>query len=126
EYLFIVRGEDEDHAPGTLGFPGGTLEAPPGESGVLAATARREVREEVGVDIAGIDLVTSTVFELDTGRACLNVLVVAEHAAGEAYVADPEEVGDVAWRTAESVFDADETPPWTAELLEDVVAYREG
>lgn len=125
EYLFIVRGEDEEHAPGTFGFPGGTLEAPAGETDVLTATARREVREEVGVEIADPELVTSTTFELDTGRTCLNLVVVAEYAGGEAHVADPEEVAAVEWRTAESVFGAEETPPWTRDLLEAVVDYRE-
>lgn len=125
EYLFIVRGEDEEHAPGTLGFPGGTLEADPGESGVLAATAVREVREEVGVEIENVETVTSTTFELDTGRPCLNVVVVADYAGGEAHVADSDEVGDVAWRTPESVLADEATPPWTTELVEDVVTYRE-
>ena len=125
EYLFIVRGEEEEHAPGTLGFPGGTLEAEPGESGVLAATAVREVREEVGVEIENVEAVTSTTFELDTGRPCLNVVVVARYAGGEAHVADPDEVGDVAWRTPESVLADEATPPWTTELVEDVVTYRE-
>ena len=125
EYLFIVRGEDEDHAPGTLGFPGGTMEADPGEAGVVAATAAREVREEVGVEVANVEMVTSTVFELDTGRPCLNVLVVADYDGGEAHVAAPDEVGDVAWRTPESVLADEATPPWTREFVEDVTAYRE-
>lgn len=124
EYLFIVRGEDEEHAPGTFGFPGGTLEAPAGEPDVLTATARREVREEVGVAIADPELVTSTTFELDMGRTCLNVIVTADYAGGEAHVADPDEVGDVTWETPESVLGDDDTPPWTAESLEDVLAYR--
>jgi 8-oxo-dGTP diphosphatase len=124
EYLFIVRGADEDHAPGTLGFPGGTLEAPPGESGVLAATAAREVREEVGVDVDAVSVVTSTTFELDTGRPCLNVVVTADYAGGDAHVAAPDEVDGVAWRTPDAVLGADETPPWTADLLESVLDSR--
>jgi len=125
EYLFIRRGEGEEHAPGTLGFPGGTLEADLSESEVLKATARREVREEVGVEIGAVSSVTSTTFELDTGRPCLNVVVTAEYVDGDAYVADPEEVSEVDWRTAESALDDPDTPPWTAELVEEVVAVRE-
>ena len=125
EFLFIVRSDEEDHAPGTLGFPGGKVEVGPGESGVLDATARREVREEVGVEIAAIEQVTSTTFDLDSGRRCLNVVVTADYAGGEAHVADPAEVADVAWRTPDSVLDDETTPPWTAELLAEVVAFRE-
>lgn len=126
EYLFIVRGDDEDHAPGMVGFPGGTLEAEPGDAGVVAATARREVREEVGVEITEPEVVTSTTFELDSGSPCLNLVVTAEYVDGEAHVADPAEVGAVEWRTPESVLGADETPPWTRNLLEAVVQHREG
>ncbi|MEZ3144701.1 hypothetical protein [Halobaculum sp. MBLA0143] len=38
EYLLIERGEDEDHGAGLLAFPGGKLEADPGDSGMLRAT----------------------------------------------------------------------------------------
>lgn len=124
EYLFVVRSENEDHAPGMLGFPGGKVEAPPGETGVLEATAKREAREEAGVEIDDVEQVTSTTFELDSGGVCLNVVVTADHAGGDAHVADPAEVAAVEWRTAESVLDDDATPPWTAAVLEAVVAYR--
>ncbi|MFW5939944.1 MAG: NUDIX hydrolase [Halolamina sp.] len=124
EYLVIVRGADEEHAPGALGFPGGKVEAGPGASDVLAATARREAREEAGVEIEHVEQVTSTTFELDYGPTCLNVVVTADYAGGEAHVADPEEVAAVEWRTAESVIDDENTPTWTAELLEEVVTYR--
>ena len=126
EYLFVVRGDDEEHAPGMLGFPGGKMEAGPGESGVIEATAKREAREEAGVEIEGVEQVTSTTFELDYGPTCLNVVVTADYAGGEAHVADPEEVAAVEWRTAESVLDDEEAPPWTAALLDEVTAYRRG
>ncbi|MFC6735854.1 NUDIX hydrolase [Halolamina salina] len=67
EYLVIVRSEDEEHAPGMLGFPGGKVAAGPGESDVLEATAKREAREEAGVEIENVEQVTSTTFELDYG-----------------------------------------------------------
>jgi 8-oxo-dGTP diphosphatase len=125
EYLFVVRGDEEEHAPGMLGFPGGKVEADPGESDVIDATAKREAREEAGVEIEHVEQVTSTTFELDFGPTCLNVVVTADYAGGEAHVADPDEVAAVEWRTAESVLDDEDTPPWTAELLEEVIAYRD-
>ncbi|QKY20900.1 NUDIX hydrolase [Halolamina sp. CBA1230] len=124
KYLVIVRSENEDHAPGMLGFPGGKVEAGPGEADVLEATAKREAREEAGVEIQNIAQVTSTTFELDYGPTCLNVVVTADYAGGEARVADPEEVAAVEWRSADAVVEDEDTPPWTAELLDDVVAYR--
>lgn len=124
EYLVIVRSENEEHAPGMLGFPGGKVEAGPGEADVLEATAKREAREEAGVEIQNVAQVTSTTFDLDYGPTCLNVVVTADYAGGEAHAADPEEVAAVEWRSADDVIDDPDTPPWTAELLAEVVAYR--
>lgn len=116
-YLFIVRGENEAHTPGALGFPGGTVEAPSGEAGVVESTARREAREEVGVDVADSQLVTSTTFESDDGERVSNLLVAADYAGGEAHPAAPAEVAAVEWRTVESVLADDETPSWTREQI---------
>lgn len=124
EYLFIVRGEDEAHAPGTLGFPGGKVEAASDESGVVAATASREVREETGVAVTDVDLVTSSTFESDDGATVLNLVVAAEYAGGEAHPAAPDEVAAVEWRTTESVLADDDTPPWLRGYLE-ALGYRE-
>ena len=122
EYLFVVRGEEEAHAPGTLAFPGGKVETGPGDRGVVADAARREAREEVGVDIENPRLVTSTTFESDDGHTVLDLLVVAEYAGGEARVAAPDEVDAVEWRTADRVCDDDDVPPWTRESLAAVVS----
>jgi len=64
DYLVIERGSAEDHAAGTLAFPGGKVE--PGADGdALRETARREVREEVGVETGAVEYVTSNTFTAD-------------------------------------------------------------
>ena len=50
-YLFIERAASEEHAADQLAFPGGKVENPPDGADALAATARREVREETGVAV---------------------------------------------------------------------------
>ena len=50
-YLMIVRGADVAHAPGALSFPGGKVEAADGPDDALESTLRREIREEVGVEV---------------------------------------------------------------------------
>lgn len=54
-WLLIERGAEESHAPGALGGVGGKVE-PPGADrpGVIEDTARREVLEEIGVDLDGV------------------------------------------------------------------------
>lgn len=79
EYLFIERAANEDHASGLLAFPGGKLEAPPGSDDAIAATARRELAEEVGVEVGAVEFVTSRTFEADDGALCLNVVTLCEY-----------------------------------------------
>ncbi len=67
-YLMIVRGAKETHAAGTLSLPGGKLEPIEPQDNVLEATLRREIREEVGVEIDGnMDYLESTFFLSDAG-----------------------------------------------------------
>lgn len=125
EYLLIERGADEEHGAGLLAFPGGKLEADPGESGVLRATARREVREETGVEIERVRLVSSSVFALDDGRPVVNMLATGDYAGGTARRAAPEEVAAVGWHTPSEIRDRDDAPGFLLEYLDDVIEARD-
>lgn len=125
EYLFIERGADEEHAPGTLGFPGGTVEAPADEDEVLTTELRRELREEVDLTVGELEFVHSNTFELDTGSLCLNVLMLCEYTGGEARPKAEEEVEDVHWLSYEDLQAYEPVPPHTERFVEIVEAYRE-
>ncbi|UIP01192.1 NUDIX hydrolase [Halobaculum sp. CBA1158] len=124
EYLLIERGADEDHAPGTLGLPGGTLESEPGDADAIEHTVRRELREEVAVEVGEVVAVTSGVFELDTGEPCLNVVCLAEHETGDPYPAAPDEVAAVDWYTVHRIERDDEVPGFTRGHVEAAEAER--
>src|SRR5262245_242466 len=84
-WLLIERGATESHAPGTLGDVGGKVESTAAtEPDILEATARREVREEVGLDLTGIPLrfCESSLFTTDDGDAVVNVAFAANLPAG--------------------------------------------
>jgi 8-oxo-dGTP pyrophosphatase MutT (NUDIX family) len=49
-YLMVVRGEEE-YAPGGLSFPGGKVEGQGSSEDVLEETLRREIAEEVGLEV---------------------------------------------------------------------------
>jgi len=117
-YLLIERSAQEEHGAGLLAFPGGKLEADPGEREVLRATARREVREETGVEIERVRVVDSSVFALDDGRQVVNVVTTADYVDGEAHRAAPDEVAAV-------IRDGD-TPDFLVAYLDAVVAARDG
>jgi 8-oxo-dGTP diphosphatase len=126
EYLLIERGSQEEHGAGLLAFPGGKLEATPGNRGVLRATARREVREETGVEIRRVRVVDSSVFALDDGRRVVNVVTTADYADGKAHRVAPDEVAAVEWRTPDAIRDGDDSPDFLIEYLNAVAAARDG
>ena len=66
-YLLIERGANENHASGLLAFPGGKVEQQPGNENAIETTVRRELSEEVGVEVGTVEYVLSTTFETDDG-----------------------------------------------------------
>src|SRR6185295_18508979 len=96
-WLLIRRGAREDHAPGLLGGVGG--KADPGDvgPGVLEQIARREVAEEVAVDLTGVELayVSSASFVTDDGDAVINVVFTGAMPAGiQPVAASADEVAE--------------------------------
>lgn len=82
------------HGSGTWSTPGGHLDF--GESPEDCAI--REVMEETGVEVAAVEFraVTNDFFETE-GKHYLTLWFEAEHKAGEASVAAPEEMSDLGW-----------------------------
>jgi 8-oxo-dGTP diphosphatase len=134
QYLLAERAAEEDHAAGALSLVGGKVEpdeggedvlasearegsSEHGSDGVLAATVRREVHEEVGVELDEVVYVTSSRFVDDGGTPVVNAVFLARHAAGEPRVREPEELADVAWLVADAALDHDDVPTFTREYL---------
>ncbi|WP_436923659.1 NUDIX hydrolase [Halosimplex amylolyticum] len=122
EYLLIERGAEEAHAPGILGLPGGKLEAPPDGDDAIAATARREIAEEVGIEVGAVEYVCSGTFEADTGEQCLNVVTLCEYVGGEPAPQDPDEVAAVHWLDREELREHEDVPAFTEEYVERAAA----
>jgi len=123
EYLVIERGGEEEHAAGTLSFPGGKVE-PDATGDVIRETARREVREEVGVETGTVEYVTSSTFTADGGSECLNVVVRCEHEAGEPEVRAPEEVADAFWLAYDDLVGHGDVPAYVEAYAEAVEGSR--
>ncbi|MFC7058576.1 NUDIX hydrolase [Halovenus salina] len=124
EYLLIERSAEEDHAAGALAFPGGKVEQSPGGENTVSETARREVREEVGVEIDAVEYVTSRTFEADTGTPCLNLVTCCEYAGGEAHPREPEEVAAVHWLTPAEIRAHESVPPYIRDYLDAIERHR--
>jgi 8-oxo-dGTP diphosphatase len=135
-WLLTVRGTKAAHAPDVIGLVGGHLEsAPAGEESepalleerVLENNARREVLEETGVDLAGIELsyLGSELFRTDAGPAALAVTFVAEVPAGvEPVLAAPDELDAVGWWTVAELEQDPRCPPWTLRLVRQASGLR--
>ena len=109
-YLMIVRGADVAHAPGALSFPGGKVEASDGPDNALESTLRREIREEVGVEVEDeMRYVESRRFDTDDGKQVVGVTFLCRYRSG-APTADPAEVQAVRWMTPEQILR--DAPPW--------------
>jgi 8-oxo-dGTP pyrophosphatase MutT (NUDIX family) len=117
QYLMVVRGEQE-YAPGGLNFPGGKVEGVSSLDDVLEETLRREIAEEVGLEIHDeMAYVRSSAFVAE-GDPVVDVVFLCRYKAGTATAADPAEVAAVRWMTAAEAIAHPETPPWTKLSLE--------
>jgi 8-oxo-dGTP diphosphatase len=125
KYLLVERGADEEHASGSLGFPGGKVEQAPGGDATIETTVARELCEEVGIEIGAVEYVLSTTFETDDGTPCLNIVTLCEYQDGEAYRRDPNEVAAVHWLSSEEIRGHDSVPNYTKQYVEQVKDFRE-
>lgn len=102
KYLIARRSLDEEKFPGMWTVPGGTIEekdhTEENSHGlmyeVIEEALRREVKEEVGLDIGELKYLTSIVYKKKKGFVmCLSFY--AEHKSGEVVLDD--ELIDHAW-----------------------------
>ena len=119
--LLIRRGEKMSNAAGMLAGVGGKAEVEARDRhDILEETARREVAEEVGVDLTGTPLsyVESVFFVTDDGVPVINVVFTGELPPGAVpHVASPEEVAEVLWINAAEAAEHPNCPPWTMRCL---------
>ena len=118
KWLIIERSAKESHAGGTLSLVGGKVDTDDGGADVLEKNVRREIFEEVGIEIKkSVHYVYSSSFISDDGDPVVNVVFLCGYESGTAYINSPDEVDAVYWMTAEEGFSHPKTPPWTKESI---------
>jgi 8-oxo-dGTP diphosphatase len=124
-FLTIVRSADEEFGAGWLCFPGGKLEPGTADPDALESTARRELMEEVGLDVGinSLVYVESHTFLIASGTV-LDIVMMTETATGEPVARDPAEVAEVLWLTEREIMDDPRVQPWTRESLRRAIARR--
>lgn len=119
-FLLVVRSPGVAYAPNMIGMIGGHVEVIDPERNVLEATARREVAEEVGLDLSGVPLkyLESEFFITNSGERQITVTFSAPvPSADQPYVNAPEELLEVGWWTLNDLEADTRCPPWLPALI---------
>lgn len=117
-WLMIERSSEEANDPGALAFPGGTVEHDDDASDIIEAAGRREVMEEVGLELGEtLTYVSSAAFYSAHDRWVINVVLAAPWAGGEAVPQSADEVQSVRWMTLAEVESDERTKAWTIANL---------
>ncbi len=107
KWLVVKRSEKEEHAPGTLALVGGKVEVACDRDDVrhhvLEETLKREVMEEVGIQVDIVDYLESKAFIAGHGRTIVDIVFLCKHKSGEARCVDKDEVAAVYWVTARDI-----------------------
>jgi len=106
KYLITRRSPNKKRFPGMWTVPGGKMETSDYLQlskdtehywyNVLERTLRREVKEEVGIDINNIEYVTSLATVHDDGSPSLVISCMADYVSGD-IVLQEEELDQYAW-----------------------------
>jgi 8-oxo-dGTP pyrophosphatase MutT (NUDIX family) len=119
-WLLAVRAPKVRYAPSMIGMIGGHVAVTEPEVAVLEATARREVAEEVGLDLSEVPLtyLESEFFITNGGERQITVTFSAPAPSGEEpYVNAPDELTEVCWWTLGDLEADPRCPPWLPALI---------
>jgi 8-oxo-dGTP pyrophosphatase MutT (NUDIX family) len=118
KWLIIERSLKEEQAAGALSLAGGKADQEAAAEDILEETVKRELYEEVGIEIKGRpQYISSSCFIGASGAPVINVVFLCEYERGEASCKSPDEVEAVYWMSAEEVVNHPKSPPWTIQSL---------
>ena len=119
-WLLVVRSPGVEYAPSMIGMIGGHVDVTHPIADVLETTARREVAEEAGLDLAGVRLeyLESEFFITDSGERQITVTFTA-HAPPvvEPLVNAPAELTEVGWWALGDLEADPRCPSWLPPLI---------
>ena len=119
-WLLVVRAPKVAYAPNMIGMIGGHVEVTRPQADVLEATVRREVAEEVGLDLSELTLryLESEFFLTDAGERQITVTFTSQAPKEiEPFVNAPEELVEVGWWTLDDLEADQRCPSWLPALI---------
>ena len=119
-WLLVVRAPTVRYAPNKIGMIGGHVEVINPVADILEMTARREVAEEVGLDLSAerLTYLESEFFVTDGGERQITVTFTALAPPGaEPFVNAPDELTEVGWWTLSDLEADVRCPSWLPLLI---------
>ncbi len=118
KWLLGKRSEKEEHAAGVLSLIGGKVENARNDNNILEKTLKREIMEEVGVEIYDdVHYIKSSSFMADFGVCVVDIVFLCRYKAGVPRVLEPEELSSVIWLTIDEIVADNNIPEYTKESL---------
>lgn len=124
KWLIIKRSEKEEHAPGLLSLVGGKVETRANENDVLEENLKREIIEEVGIQVSEPHYVESKSFVSDNGQAVIDIVFLCKYESGEPKCVSIDEVSEVYWMSCTEVLGNVNAPIWLKESIKKVESIR--
>jgi len=122
KFLLAKRGPKELHKPNTWSLPGGKVEGETEEPNILQKTLKKEVKEEVGVDVTDdIKLVYNNSFVRTDGAHVVMLTFLCHYKSGEA---EPiEDTSKVKWLSIEELKKFKEAEDFLKREIKELVSY---
>lgn len=118
-WLIATRSTKEVHAGGTLALIGGKVETATTENDALEKTVKREILEEVGIEVCDeMHYVKSSFFITQDGKRVINIVFLCKYKQGIPKVVDPNELSAVEWMSYNEIMKHPLIPFWTKESIE--------
>lgn len=125
-WIMIERSNKEEHAGGLLSLVGGKVETIDHSSNVLENTLRREIFEEIGIQIKRkMKYIRSTSFVTESGINVVDIVFLCEHESGKAFAKCPDEIENVCWLTTEEILGHSLSPIFLKESIQAAETFLE-
>jgi 8-oxo-dGTP diphosphatase len=117
KWLLIKRSEKEEHAAGKLSMVGGKCDQEGMSTDILERTLKREIYEEVGIQVHEFTYVNSSSFVTDKRTHVIDVVFLCEYLSGESYAKSEDEVAAVMWMSTQEVVENPHSPDYLKENI---------
>ncbi len=122
EKFLIIKRPEGKHAGGLLAFPGGKVEEidEQNEWDILRLAAKREIREEVGLDLKDeLKYITNNYFVDSIGAHVIDTIFHCKIEKTDLTInASPREVPEYYWLTVEEINQAHNAPQWLKKYVQ--------